>query len=81
MNPLRGILLFLPLAVANWQGCIQQKDLESRNDGKVRRGSNTAVCLTIAKDADDWADPTDYSRYSFAPKADDYSRFVVDGCE
>jgi hypothetical protein len=81
MNPLHIILLFTPLVFANWQGCIQQQDLESRNDGKVRRDSTTAVCLTIAKDAFDWADSTAYSRYSFAPLSDDYSRLVVDGCE
>jgi hypothetical protein len=81
MNPLYIIPLLIPLAFANWQGCIQQQDLESGKDGKVRRDLKTAVCLTIAKDAFNWANTTVYSRYSFAPVSDDYSRLVVDGCE
>lgn len=79
MKAIYIIPFIIHLVTGNWQGCIQQQDLEAGKDGKVRINSNTAVCLSIAKDASDWADPTVYSRFSFAPVADDYSRFFIDG--
>jgi hypothetical protein len=77
---MRSIYIFALLiqtVLANWQGCITEDEQLSGKVGVVKE-QDTAVCLTVAIDSDDWADPTDYRRFSFAPQADDYSRFVVD---
>jgi hypothetical protein len=81
MKALFIIPFIIQTVFANWQGCIRQQDLDSGRDGKVRRDTETAVCLTIAKDASDWSNPTEYDRFSFEPSADNYSRLVVNGCK
>ena len=47
----------------------------------VKSNVKTGVCLTVGENVKDWGTGVNYKRYSFAPRADDYSRFVVQGCK
>jgi len=80
MRSLYIFALLIQTVLANWKGCITA-DEELSGKVSVVKDKDTAVCLTVAIDAEDWANPTDYKRFSFAPQADDYSRFVVEGCK
>lgn len=79
--------LIVQAALGNsWEGCITEKqkmegEMGEINSSLVIKDQETAVCLTIAIDEGDWANPTEYKRFSFAPQADDYSRFVVEDCK
>jgi hypothetical protein len=80
MRSLYIFSLLIRTVLADWQGCITG---DEKLSGKVNvvKGKETGVCLTVAIDSDNWAKPTDYRRFSFTPEADDYSRYVVDGCK
>ena len=80
MRSLYIFALLIQTVLANWEGCITEKE-RSTGVSVVVKEKETAVCLTVAIDSDDWANPTDYRRFSFTPEADDYSRFVVDRCK
>mmetsp|Transcript_27032 Transcript_27032/g.40003 ORF Transcript_27032/g.40003 Transcript_27032/m.40003 type:complete len:238 (-) Transcript_27032:158-871(-) len=69
------LLLIVRLTASEWAGCILQSD---EDKGVVKRDKVTPVCLTIGRDGN-WARGEPYSRYSFKPVADEYSRFTVQG--
>jgi hypothetical protein len=58
----------------DWTGCIDP----NYPDKQVTRGQSTAVCLTVGPSGN-WTTGTTNVRYSFRPKADEYSRFVIPG--
>eukprot|EP00979_Chaetoceros_neogracilis_P005481 scaffold996_cov271-Chaetoceros_neogracile.AAC.18 len=80
MRTLYILTLIVQTALGNsWEGCITEKQhLTEEGSALVIKDQETAVCLTIAIDEGNWANPTEYKRFSFAPQADDYSRFVVE---
>ena len=78
---MKSLLLFpllLVSAYAEWGGCISSTSTE---EDLVQKDAKTAVCLTIGENIGDWAGGIEYRRLSFAPMADDYSRFTVQGCK
>ena len=71
------LLQIARLTASEWAGCILQSN---EDKGVVKRDKPTPVCLTIGGDGN-WARGESYSRYSFKPLADEYSRFTVQGCK
>jgi len=69
------LLLIARLTASEWAGCILPSD---EDKGVVKSDKVTPVCLTIGGDGN-WARGERYSRFSFKPKADEYSRFTVQG--
>jgi hypothetical protein len=62
-----------------WGGCVDPNE-DADGDATVTIGKNTYVCLNIANTSD-WTSGVAYQRVSFSPKADQYSRLTVPGCE
>lgn len=55
-------------------------DAPEADDGRVRRGSRTTVCLTVGPGSN-WAEVVQYVRYVFRPTADEYSVYTIPNCE
>mmetsp|Transcript_12049 Transcript_12049/g.26089 ORF Transcript_12049/g.26089 Transcript_12049/m.26089 type:complete len:295 (+) Transcript_12049:280-1164(+) len=51
-------------------------DAPEADDGRVRRGSRTTVCLTVGPGSN-WAEVVQYVRYVFRPTADEYSVYRI----
>lgn len=78
---LRLFLLFqLAIGKAEWQGCSFSADEENY---AVSSGDISAVCLTVGPGTDWGADGETiaYQRYTFQPKADEFSHMHVVGCK
>lgn len=58
---------------ADWVGCVDPENPTK----KVRRSEKTTVCLGVGYGGQDWANADKYWRYSFKPKADEFSKFTV----
>ena len=58
-----------------WGGCVDPNN--PGNDAHVQIGSKTTICLMVGNDLDWAGTQTDYIRFTFQPKADEYSRFHV----
>eukprot|EP00558_Chaetoceros_sp_UNC1202_P007875 CAMPEP_0197246124 /NCGR_PEP_ID=MMETSP1429-20130617/10680_1 /TAXON_ID=49237 /ORGANISM="Chaetoceros sp., Strain UNC1202" /LENGTH=239 /DNA_ID=CAMNT_0042706729 /DNA_START=18 /DNA_END=737 /DNA_ORIENTATION=+ len=77
---MRSLYLLTLLLIGNaaasdeWGGC----SVAEGKSSVVKRKKTTPVCLTVGGD-EDWGTGVDYKRFSFAPKADEYSRFTIQG--
>lgn len=79
MKAIQIVLSFLFLSGSygeDWDGCFDA----TQPDAKVRQNKKTQVCFTTGPGGD-WGVGIEYSRYSFQPVADKYSKFTVPGCE
>jgi hypothetical protein len=70
-------LIFRLIISEDWSGCVT----ESNPSGLVKSDTETAICLSVGENVGDWASGVDVKRYTFAPIADDYSRFHIEGCK
>jgi len=68
-------LIFRLIISEDWSGCVT----ESNPSGLVKSDTETAICLSVGENVGDWASGVDVKRYTFAPIADDYSRFHIEG--
>jgi hypothetical protein len=60
-----------------WGGCLDP----FTGNSKVTIGEPTAICLVFANN-ENWFNKTvDYTRLTFLPTADEYSRFIVPACK
>jgi hypothetical protein len=62
-----------------WLGCVDPSESSNNNNNKIEIGKSTFVCLLIAN-AVDWAGGVEYTRVSFRPMADQYSRLHIPNC-
>lgn len=76
LNLILAITINTILVNAEWEGCVTEY---GDNNNLVKSNVKTGVCLTVGENVKDWGTGVNYKRYSFAPRADDYSRFVVQG--
>ena len=60
----------------DWLGCVDP----SRPNAKIEIGKKTIVCLLIGN-SKDWSDGVSYTRVSFQPEADQYSRLHIPNCK
>ena len=79
MNLLPTLVISFLAAVAHaqtsgtWSGCIGEEAL-------VSIGNPTRVCLQVGNSVDWGTDEIRYTRASFEPPADEYSRFHIPNC-
>lgn len=67
-----------PPTPSPWR-CVNPDAPES-DDGRIRKGSRTTVCLTVGPGSN-WSEVVQYIRYVFRPTADEYSVYRVPNCE
>jgi hypothetical protein len=74
------ILLNAIVIKGEWEGCSLSLGSE---DNTVKSGEVSTVCLTVGPSTDWGANNTDfdYNRFTFQPKADEFSHMHIDGCE
>jgi hypothetical protein len=74
------ILMNAAVVQGDWQGCSLSLGSE---DNKVKSGEVSTVCLTVGPSTDWGANNTDidYNRFTFQPKADEFSHMHIDGCK
>jgi len=71
-----SLLFFIAVSLSGaaeetWGGC-----RKSDGNGLVSRNGRTFICIMVGPSGD-WREGIKYLRYSFEPKADEYSRFTV----
>ena len=60
----------------DWKGCVDRLNPQAL----VTIGEKTTICLVLTNAADWTETVTSYTRLSFQPVADEYSRFHVPNC-
>ena len=63
---------------APWSGCVDPNNPDKPEIIKI--GSPHTICLTLGPGGN-WAAGVKYGRYTFRPKADQYSRFHIPKCK
>ena len=76
-----SLILINTIAIhGEWEGC--SLSLGS-DDNLVKSGEVSSVCLTVGPSTDWGANNSnfDYNRFTFQPKADEFSHMHIDGCK